>query len=290
VKPANSLKAALTGLLLWLVSGAAVAEPLPVPGPEQYSPFLMEPWKPDAPSLLVFKDPFCPYCISAFEKRARLSSYNVYVFWYPIFGERSERRVEEFFRCSSPLSPQVIEAVMGGAQPGCAGEVNQPLRQLNDAMVSAYKPDAVPSYYLGGRRLGLAELNRMSQLVTRLPGTVALNWSRYTGHRLNNANHGMGQVAVVVPQQFDDWQTLLGKLRQHNEYQWHVFIQNGTAASYQGLCQHLQSGCDAAKLERLQQTATEVDLLFGLEPLDEPRYVLNGKLLAPSERQQLLAF
>lgn len=288
--PTNKLAVAVTGLLLWLLSGAAPAEPLPVPGPEQYANFLMEPWKPDAPSLLVFKDPFCPYCISAFEKRERLSRYNVYVFWFPIFGERSDRRVEEIFRCNSPLSRQVIDAVIARAAPGCTGEEKRHLRELNDAMVLAYQPDAVPSYYMGGRRLSLAELDQMAQVVTRLSGTVVLDWRRYAGHRLALDNHEVAKVAVVVPERFDDWDALLGKLRQHSEFQWYVFIQHGSPESYRRLCQQLQSGCEAGKLERLEQTAAEVDLLFGLELLEEPRYVLNGKLLTPSERQQLLAF
>lgn len=278
----SSLGYCLTFLLLW-VSGISVAEPLPIPDPKNYSAFLAEPWKPDAPSLIVFKDPFCPYCIDGFRKISRLSHYNVYVFWRPIFGERSERRIDEFFRCTKPVNVEVVESVIERKTPDCIGEPNQTLVKLNAQMGEAYKPNAVPAYFFGGKRIALSQLGGLTASVTKLEATVALQWERYEHHRFNNPNHNLGRVAVVLPKNFTMWPELLEKISQQNNYQWYVFLDESHTEKFQNVCSHLNVNCDQESFRNHLLTASEIKLLFGLDDLAEERYILNGKILTNEE-------
>ena len=145
-------------ILVFLFSTYAYSKPSSIPDKDIHQKFLVSKWQDDAPVLIVFKDPFCPYCVKAFKSLDQLEQYNVFIFWSPILGDRSVARVERFFVCQDPVGNLVIDAVIGRVPPACDGEINLSLKEKNDALVDYYKPEIVPSYYLGGKRVGLAQL------------------------------------------------------------------------------------------------------------------------------------
>ena len=102
--------------LLLLLSFTALSTPAGsskiIPDPEKYQDFLLEPYKPGAPTVVAFKDPYCGYCIRALQNLEKLSEYNVYLFWAGILGERSVARVDDIFDCAAPVSQTVFDSVV----------------------------------------------------------------------------------------------------------------------------------------------------------------------------------
>lgn len=274
---------------LWLCSfGAFGSTQLPIPS-DEYAAFLLEPWKPNAPILTVFTDPFCPYCIKALKRRDDFKNYNTYLLWYPIFGERSDKRVEEIFHCPSPSASHVIEAVIAGKAPGCDGPINAELIRLNRLMYEAYSPDGVPSYYTGGVKVSIAELKAWRRQEKSVTPNVVLDWSRYDANRLNVTSANMSKVVVVLPHDYSDTEKLIDSLKANRKFEWYLF-QDQNTKNYEKFCKHLVGKCDSEMLNGYEARAQELALLFGLDNISKMSIVLNGKVLSDAEVDYYFSF
>jgi 23S rRNA pseudoU1915 N3-methylase RlmH len=269
----------ILGLLAWCLLGPVVAAEktaLPQPDPVGHRQFLLRPYQPAAPSVVVFKDPFCGYCIKAMANSAQLAAYNVYLFWYPIFGTSSEERVQQFFRCQNPTGPLVQKAMLARQAPACDGDLQQQLAQVNQQMVDAYLPDAVPAYYLSGQRTYAAELVALQQQ-KKPAAQVKVQWQRYRSNLVTPATSG-DDVAVFLPATAAEQSVsaLLATLASVKTTKVYLFA--GSAGQQQQICQ-LQAQCQ--QLASQGYNAAEARLLFGLST-EQYSVVLNGSLVAIS--------
>lgn len=277
----------IPALLAWCLLGSVVAAEkaaLPQPDPVVHRQFLLRPYQPAAPSVVVFKDPFCGYCIKAMANSAQLSAYNVYLFWYPIFGTSSEERVRQFFRCQNPTGPLVQEAMLARQAPACDGDLQQQLVQVNQQMVDAYLPDAVPAYYFSGQRTYAAELVALVQQKQPV-AQVKIQWQRYQNNLVTQASAG-DDVAIFLPTTASEQSVsaLLTTLATVKNFKVYLFA--GSAAQQQQICQW-RSQCQQLASQRYN--ADEARLLFGVS-VQQYSVVLNGSHLAPSALPAHLQF
>ena len=264
------------------------AASLIIPSPHEYSSFLIEPWKANAPVVVVFTDPFCPYCIQALKRKDELKPYNAFVFWYPIFGERSDRRVAEIFQCSSVASEQVINAVIEKKSPRCTGNKNEHLMALNNAMYEAYAPQGVPSYYFGGVSVSVAQLKEWRKSVRDVTPSVAIDWPRYELNRLDAQTVSLSNVIIMLPQKYENSESLIKMLQSNTRYNWHFFTEGG-AAAYKKPCQYLVGKCESKALKEYLSATEEIKLLYGLNVIAKPLLIMNGKILNDSEKIKYFA-
>ena len=270
-------------------SCSAVTEGLPIPSVDEYSNFLLEPWKSNAPVLIIFTDPFCPYCIKALKRRDDLKAYNTYLFWYPIFGERSDKRVADIFQCSSPVSTQVISAVIAGKNPGCDGIQNENLTLLNRKMYEAYSPLGVPAYYMGGVKVSVAELKAWHKSVAAITSSVALDWSRYNINRLDASTGSLSKAILLLPSKYKKVKSLMPMLKTNTDYDWYLF-HDGQRSAYKKTCQYLVGKCESQTLDQYVVTTQEIELLYDLKAISSPALILNGKILTDVEKIKYFGF
>lgn len=171
---------------------------LPLPEAEAHGTFLLSEYAPEKPAVAVFKDPLCGYCIAAMPKLDQLSGYNVYLFWAPVFGQRSELSIDEIFRCANPVDKSVRDLVAARRMPGCARDIDGEALAVNRNMVDAYRINSVPAYYFQGRRVSLNEL-LLRQLEHPPVGGVAVDWDRYRGAgiRARPESHSIALLLTV---------------------------------------------------------------------------------------------
>ncbi len=267
----------------------AFANPLPVPSPDVHSAFLLEPWKPNAPSVIVFKDPFCPYCVKALEKKDELKDFNVFMFWYPIFGDRSDQRVSQIFQCASPTGHLVIASVIAKTSPDCHGDINLHLMELNRKMYEAYSPSGVPSYYLGGAQTSVLALKELKRSMPSVQPSVNLELSRYDKNRLNIQSQNAGNILLLLPANYEKTPEIISVAKNHTEYNWYVFA-DGSGGSYVRICMEMIGNCDSKMLLTYSSLSKEIMLLFGVDALVSPMLIMNGKLLSYSEIKKLPFF
>ena len=156
----------------------AHSEPRSIPDAKNYQPFLYGDYQPERLNVLIFKDPFCPYCIKAIDKLDDLNSYNVFIFWAPILGQRSVARVDEIFKCSEFASSKVLGAVKQRQSPNCEGDMNTALLEQNLNMVENYQIYSVPEYFVQGKRTSFLALSRNSGKSPYING-VKIDWQRF---------------------------------------------------------------------------------------------------------------
>lgn len=164
--------------LLSSASAEAQAGARPTPDADTHQEFLLAEFDPAKPTVTVFKDPLCGYCIAAMPRLEELSEYNVYLFWAPIFGQRSDFSINEIFRCENKVDKSIREVVVARKSPGCAGDIDGDELAVNLAMVNAYRINSVPAYYFQGARVSLDEL-LMRQMEHPPIDGVAVDWDRY---------------------------------------------------------------------------------------------------------------
>jgi hypothetical protein len=236
-----------------------------------HSAFLLNEWQANKPSLMVFTDPHCPYCIKALEKRKRLGNYNIYLFWAPILSNDSYRAVTQFFFCESPTSANVIKSVIDRKPPVCSGTKNHNLRALNDLMVQEYAPNFVPQYWYGGRRVSLSQLNLVQSIEQQIQliaknSKLKIKWERYQSKALATGNIGLTNIGLVMPQNAEVSDEVLDLLRHDSSLNWYVF-QNLTPSSKQNI---------------------EFRILTNLINPPKPTFVLEGKVLSNEEVNSVL--
>lgn len=244
-------------VFLAVFSHASLAQRF-IPTEEQYFPFLLNGWDPKRQTVVIFKDPYCPHCIKAIPKLPELRNYNVYLFWAPILGERSKKRVDDIFRCTAPASAKVLYAVRNRASPECNNAYANDLRDLNDKMVNNYSVNSVPSFFLQGQRLSFGQLKRMQDKRPAINGVV-VNWRRYQKMQYL-PRHKSKTLSLMVPNGYEkgvaDW---LVKLRPE-----FVFISDSTALDQVGLgnCK-IKGQCSEADKKVYQNRINEFKLMFG---------------------------
>ena len=268
------------GLLLMLYPFVVSAENSAsrvIPSPDTYGAFLLEEWQPDAPSIIAFKDPYCPYCIKALKKLDRLKGYNVFMFWSPILGESSRKKVDEIFDCQNPVGLSVVAAVVNRRQVECEQAMQgSVLKQLNDEIVANYDPQSVPSYYFGGQKVYVSALDKFRRQLNTAVKPVQLNWQRYQSLKLERQNHsGLANIIVFVPEYLKHRQAFLDAVRADYRYNWFV-----ADLSCEG------KGCKNSEQARL---SAELRLLLAAEGLTETGFAINGMLLQPQRYQDFIS-
>lgn len=216
---------------LWLVCfcqfcATLSARPYLQPDPHTHRAFLLYPYKQNKPSLVIFKDPRCPYCISGFKALEALEQFNLYLFWAPILGQDSENLVKKFFRCASPVDKRIINAVSRrDAAFDCSMAFQSTLFELNTEMLKSYRPSTVPQYWLSGRPVNLLQLRQsppLQRLVSQSP--VRVPWHRYQAFIVHD-NHQSLNAAVVLadPRLKSD---LANLLLAKTDLNWFIFYHN----------------------------------------------------------------
>ncbi|MDP2560624.1 thioredoxin fold domain-containing protein [Psychrobium sp. 1_MG-2023] len=188
-------------LTITLLFTFSVAEPVQsanfIPTESEYYPFLVNGWDPKRKTVLVFKDPYCPYCINAISDIEKLTKFNVFVFWAPILGERSKQRVDDIFQCRSPVNKRILDAMMVRKSPNCDRPINHKLKALNQRVVDNYNIFAVPSIFISGKQVSLAQLMKESNKRPAVNG-VQVNWKRFKLMQ-QDANHEAKTLALLIP-------------------------------------------------------------------------------------------
>ena len=190
----------ITFLLLLIFSLCNVQRAISVsfiPTESEYFPFLLNGWDAKRKNVLVFKDPYCPYCIRAIPKLDKITNFNVFVFWAPILGERSVKRVDEIFKCNSPVSKKVLSSMLVRKSPDCHAPINKKLKKLNQFVVDNYDINAVPSVFMQGKQVSLAQLIKDSTKRPTING-VKVNWKRFKLMQQNN-NETAKTLVLLIP-------------------------------------------------------------------------------------------
>lgn len=229
-----SVARSLSALLLLVFWHLCQAASLPVPTIEEHKAFLYGDWRPNRPSAILFIDPLCPYCKQAISKLGSVQHYNLFVFWSPIFGERSLQTIAPFFACSEPTAKPILDGLVvnsNAPSAACLPNKDASLRKRNDAMVSAYNIQSVPSYFLQGRLTSLAQLQQAPPvaLPARVLG-VAVPWSRYQSAQVMPGD-ASESTAIVFPRDIPLSEMRKAVDRFKPRY---VF----TAENWEQLCQH----------------------------------------------------
>lgn len=252
-------------------ANSAKADTLIVPNNDQYQDFLLEPYKPGKPSIVAFKDPHCGYCIKALGRLDKLSEYNVYMFWAGILGERSERTVAKIMQCAEPISQSVFDSVMARSSDiNCDIGDKQSLAQLNalnDGMVANYQPNSVPSYFFGGRRVHIGQLDKFKRDLQMNITPIQLQWERYTDLRVDDVEHtGLANAIIFLSPDSLKKPYILQALNKERKYNWFV-VDTGC-----------KSGVTCSKKQKL---AEELKLLMDLSDADVngTSLVINGTVI-----------
>lgn len=260
-----------------------------IPDPLTYKAFLLNKWKQGAPTLLAITDPFCPYCIRDLKRRSQLQNYNVFLFWAPILSEGSTLRVAEFFQCTSPTDELVINAAINRLSPQCTGTMDDKLFSLNNEIVANYKPNSVPQYWLGGRRVNLSNLNlyRPKVIVENIVGqsSIKLDWSRYQHLLVNTPSVKRHNIAIVFPDSYALTADILSSILDSTEYNWYLSVKplEHKFGSW-FWCQRQPESCSALIANRgAEYYSKELQLLSGLELIVKPTFLLEGKVLSDRE-------
>jgi hypothetical protein len=270
--------------MLFLSLDGRAAANHPIPTVDSHKEFLLNVWNPNLPTVVVFKDPFCPYCIKAFQRPAELEGFNVFLFWYPIFGEKSNSRVDEFFKCKSPVEPKVVAAVLGKRSPDCKAPINISLKKLNTEMYEGYSPSGVPAYYFGGNKISVAELKAVGTHITEKSSGVSLDWKRYEKNRLGMEAPDSPNVGIFYPS--GKFRKNLGKLikslKKTSGYNWYFFSPSFDS-DLKSICKSHLRKCDSSFHQDFELGSREMQLLFGIEDSGNPVVIMNGRILSSDE-------
>lgn len=242
-----------------------------IPDKDTHQAFLLGEWDAKKPILVTLKDPRCGFCIRALQKRERLENYNVFMFWAPILGEASRLDVERYFHCKSPVSPQVLDAVIQRKTLHCNGNKKSKLAKLNSQMVRSYKPNSVPQYWYAGVRVNPSQLNLSlsndQKIKAIIDGSLLkVSWDRYQSNAVNSNQQALN-IGLVVPTNLKISQELMAELSQDKRLNWYVF-ENSSKETKGNL---------------------EFRILTGLLHPSKMTFVLEGKVLSEKEINLVLS-
>ena len=277
------------GGTLWLLAFIALAitgmeafAAMRIPDLTSDRAFLYGDWQPNRANVVVFIDPLCPYCKKAIPKLDQVTDYNLFVYWAPIFGQRSEDAIRPFFRCGQPTGRAVLQNMIntpaaGLAQlnPNCEGELDTANRAINDAMVSSYPINGVPAFFLQGVPVTLSQIETVITEPAGYVNGVAIDWRRYKESRIGQKLPSIS-LAIIFPVQRDSSLDMQLLSQYRPEY---LFSLN----DWEALCEALSAtacanGKDAQRIQAHQ--FREITALLGID--DEPGEVYlisqDGKL------------
>jgi len=256
----------LFAIIICIISSSVLAKTLIIPSKDKYSEFLIEPWKPNAANVLVFKDPNCGYCIKALKRLDKYKDYNVYMFWAPILGSSSQKKVEAILECEKANGEEVIISVINRKSIDCirAESGVDKLKALNKEVVENYNPQSVPSYYFGGQKVWLSSLNRFKKVNDAETKSVKLDWKRYQALKLDQKGHqGLANAIVFVPE-FNNTKQLQQTLKNDYRYNWYVV-----------------ESCRLCDENSTDKVSKELALLFNIEQQNKLALVINGVVIQP---------
>jgi thiol-disulfide isomerase/thioredoxin len=230
-----------------------------IPTESEYFPFLVNGWDAKRKNVLVFKDPYCPYCIKAIPKLEKLNSFNVFVFWAPILGEHSVKRVDDIFQCSTPVSKKVFSAMMVRKSPNCDKPINEKLKKLNDFVVDNYDINAVPSVFMQGKQVSLAQLIKESNKRPKI-NDVQVNWNRFKLMQQYSSEEAK-TLALLIPDTHEEKLSVVIEFYKPE----FVFLAKGVIQKSPSFlkCKSDNLLCMKYKSEQYQIKYEEFTLLFG---------------------------
>lgn len=242
-----------------------------VPDKDIHRAFLLEEWDPKKPVLVTLKDPRCGSCIRALKNRKRLENYNVFMFWAPILGEASILDVERYFHCKSPVSSQVLDAVIQRKFLQCNGNKKNDLVKLNNQLVRSYSPNYVPQYWYAGLRVNPNQLNLTLSYVQKIKAIVdgsllKIPWDRYQSNAVTSNQQALN-IGLVVPTNLKVSEELYSELSQDKKLNWFVFDNSSP---------HTKGNM-------------EFRILTGLLAPAKMTFVLEGKVLSEKEMNLVLS-
>jgi thiol-disulfide isomerase/thioredoxin len=230
-----------------------------IPTESDYFPFLVNGWDPTRPTVTVFKDPYCPYCIKAIPKLPELVGYNVFLFWAPILGQSSLKRVDDIFHCDSPSSNRVLQAVFERKNPFCKMPLNHQLLELNQQVVDNYQINSVPRFYLQGQSISFAMLKQMQKKRPPIYG-VNVNWQRFNlmQYSPRQNSHVLSLIVPLARQQ--DLLSLINKYQPE-----FLFLAPDLLESYPQFisCMNQPHTCLNQSRSEYTQRIAEFRMLFG---------------------------
>ncbi len=227
----------------FLASAADTSNMLEIPTAIKYRDFLLGSWKAENPTLTIFVDPFCPYCLKSLDRKYQFANYNTFLFWAPILGDRSISRVNEIFACKNVVGDRVIESVIKRLSPQCEQPTDKEAVAANMDMLNQYNPNTVPAYYLGGRRVSLAQLDLAVESGSVLGRQqFKINWQRYEEMSVSDVNASAKPMGLLVPSAVKLSLALVKQLENDKLYQWYVFIEDKDSPLFDRFCSVSQ--CD----------------------------------------------
>jgi hypothetical protein len=260
----------------FLIVGTDAEAAVTIPDPSRDHAFLYNEWRPDRATVVVFIDPLCPYCKKAIPRFDQITQYNLFVYWAPIFGQRSEDTVRPFFRCEKPTAATLLHSLtLSGASEGdtpvtCEGAYSDSLRAINDEMVASYPINGVPAYFLQGVPTSLSSVQATQTGPPKYVNGVAINWQRYKESKIEDGSPG-GSLAVITSKNSNVPinRQLLEKY--HPEY---LFSANDRAAACDA---SLPEACAAAEELRAAQSRqySEIVALLGVYTDSGQIYLLS---------------
>lgn len=230
-----------------------------IPTETEYFPFLINGWDAKRKSVLIFKDPYCPYCIKAIPEIEKLTSYNVFIFWAPILGERSEKRVDDIFQCNSPVSQKIFSSMSVRKSPNCRNPINEKLKSLNQFVVDNYNINAVPSVFMQGKQVSLAQLIKEPNRKPAING-VKVNWKRFQLMQ-QNSDVEAKTLVLLIP---NSHQEKLSKVINQYKPEF-VFLAGKVLEKSPGFlkCKSNNQLCLAYQSDQYQAKYQEFTMLFG---------------------------
>jgi thiol-disulfide isomerase/thioredoxin len=248
-----------------------------IPSELEYYPFLVNGWDPTRPTVTVFKDPYCPYCIKAIPKLAELNGYNVFLFWAPILGPSSLKRVDDIFHCESPASNQVLHAVFERKNPFCKMPLNHQLLNLNQQVVDNYQINSVPRFYLQGQSVSFALLKQMQKERPAING-VKVNWQRFNLMQFSPRQKSNSLGMLIPLNHKQDLESLTTKYKPE-----FLFLQPELIKDYPQYisCINEPQACLLENSKKYEQRTAEFRMLFG-DSLPIDKIILidhNGQVL-----------
>lgn len=274
----------LTTFLIYLLYALAVeATPAQstsakfIPSETEYYPFLLSGWDASRPTVIVFKDPYCPYCIKAIPKLPELNGYNVFLFWAPILGASSLKRVDDIFHCKNPASDQVLRAVYTRKNPQCELPLNHRLLTLNQAVVDNYQINSVPRFYLQGQSVSFAMLKQLQKKRPPING-VKVNWQRFNLMQFATRQNSHVLSLLVPLSHQNDLELLVNKYKPEFLFLEHELLEH--KPQYMSCISDPQT-CLIQNSKKYSQRIEEFKLLFG-DSLPEGKLVIidhNGQVL-----------
>lgn len=225
--------------------GSVAESAMNIPDPSRDRAFLYNEWQTDRPTVVAFVDPLCPYCKKVIPKFDQVTGYNLFVYWAPVFGQRSEEAIRPFFLCEQPVGREVLNNLVASS---VSPSVSTPLpceevvgeeglsdarRATNDEMVASYPINGVPAFFLQGVQVALSQILTTHMEPARYINGVAIDWRRYKESRIDRNSQG-DNLAIIFPEH----QSLDLSLQMVEQYRPEYFFSHN---DWQAICEALSA-------------------------------------------------